>query len=296
MRLKQINEELFLISDMQSLTSAYEEISVMKMQQIRNQVIFTRAFIEGVTDVFRDVKTSYRHQLEDLMKNKKNKIQPLSLSTVANNGKDIVVLLSANAKLYGDIITRTFDAFYNDIKLNKTADILIVGVLGKEIYEQKENKRAYTYFQIPDIASTLDEIKPLIAHIAKYQTVRVYFGKFENVVTQNPQMSIVSGQQPLEEEAKQQTQKDYKFFFEPSLKNVLHFFETQLFSSIFKQTLSEHELARYASRIKAMEEATSNIRTRKTILQGQQKRGKNSIQNAKQLSVLSGISLWQQNH
>src|SRR5579883_2334802 len=183
MRLKQFTDELFLVSDMETLTSAYEEISVMKMQQIRHQVISTRAFIEGVTGVFRDVKSSYKQQLEQLMKNKKNQNTPLTLSTIPNNGKDVIVLLSANAKLYGDIISRTFSAFYEDIKNNTKADVVIVGKLGKGIYEDRAIKRAYTYFEVPDITITLDDIKPVVAFIAKYQTVKVYYGKFENVVT-----------------------------------------------------------------------------------------------------------------
>jgi len=87
-------------------------------------------------------------------------------------------------------------------------------------------------------------------------------------------------------------QKEYDFIFEPSLEKLLNFFETQVFSSLFKQTVTEAELARLASRIKAMEQAIVFITTRMENLSSAQRRAKRNLENRKQLERVAGISLW----
>jgi F0F1-type ATP synthase gamma subunit len=118
----------------------------------------------------------------------------------------------------------------------------------------------------------------------------------------DPEMQMVSGEQDLDE-AKQEAEKTLKekekkkeqpftFFFEPSLETILNFFEAQIFSSILNQTAHENELARYASRIKAMEEALTNIHGRIKILKAAERRLANLESNRKQLASLAGVSLW----
>lgn len=294
MRVKQIQEDLSLIRDMEALSEAYEEISVMKMRQVRQAVLSTRVFMESVSDVFYHVKKSYKTQIERLMKKNKNTTKPLTFSTLPNNGKDVIVLLSANTRLYGTIIADTFQAFFA-AAAQANADVVIVGLLGKILYEEHKGKKQYTYFQIPDVKVTAEDLQPLIAFVAPYQNVKVFYGKFENVIVQKAAESTVSGQENLVKETATTTPTadNFSFFFEPSLETILHFFETQVFSSLFQQTVHEHELARYASRIKAMEEAITHIGTKKRALLLREKIMQKSIEHAKQLSALSGMSLWQ---
>jgi ATP synthase F1 gamma subunit len=298
-----VSQELIVVHDFKALATAYQEISVMKMQEVKGKVIQSRSFLEGLSGVFNEVKAAYHKQIEELVrKNQKKFSTKLTTSAMQKNGKEVLIWLSANTKLYGEIINKTFRLFLQEADKNPAADIVVVGHLGKEMYDQAENKRAYKYYEIPDIKVKIEDLQKLITDLLPYERVKVFYGKFENVINQLPEMQMVSGEQDLAQ-AKQEAQKTlkekqkqneqpYTFFFEPSLETILNFFETQIFSSLLNQTVHENELARYASRIKAMEESLGNINGTIKRLRAAERRLANLEANRKQLAALSGISLW----
>jgi len=298
-----VSQELIVVHDFKALATAYQEISVMKMQEVKGRVIQSRSFLEGLNAVFTEVKASYHKQIEAVAKKNKKKFSTkLTTSAMQKNGKEVLVLLSANTKLYGEIIGKTFRLFLQEADKNPAAEIAIVGHLGREMYDQAENKRAYKYYEVPDVKVKIEDLKPLITDVLPYERVKVFYGKFENVINQLPEMEMVSGEQDMAQ-VKQEAQeaikkkeekkeKPYTFFFEPSLETILNFFETQIFSSIMNQTVHENELARYASRIKAMEESLGNINGTIKRLKAAERRLANLEANRKQLAALSGISLW----
>lgn len=284
-----INAEISLVNDLRYLSEAYEEISVMKMQKVRGMVLQTRDFIDGLLEVFTDLKTSYRKQIMKLMKKKGKNAQMLkNFSTIEKNGKQAILLLSSNAHLYGDIIPRVFNLFVESIK-KSSSDIVIIGRLGKDLFDAKKTGRKYEYFEIPDTDVKFEDLKPLISKILNYEKVTVFYGKFENVINQQPSQKDLSGDEPLEEEKEAE---EIKFLFEPSLERILNFFETQMFTSFFQQTIHESQLARYASRIRAMEEALNNIDLRLLNLRRLEKKVKNRWMNKKQTESMAGIGLW----
>jgi len=288
---KRIAEEIELVLSFKMLAEAFEEISVVKMQRVRSSVLRTRDFLSGLSNVFFDVKNSYRTQIISLMKKKKLKNENVThFSTLKKNGKNVVVLLSANTKLYGDIVPKVFQLFMESIK-NLSCDIVIVGKLGKDMFEQRGAAREYTYFDVSDTTVSINDLKALITHIVEYENVTVFYGKFDNVINQNPAASVVSGEEPFEEK-RPDLKKEVRFIFEPSLQRILNFFETQIFTSLFKQTVHEYQLARYASRIKAMEEALENINLKVKDLEGKHRRAKKLEINKKQIQTMSGIALW----
>lgn len=285
---KKILEEIELVDNLKMLAQAYQEISVIKMQYIRNSVLKNRDFLSELSEVFYHVKQSYKKQIEAMMQKKKI-TDPKAFSTLTKNNKTVSVFISGNAKMYGDIIKKIFNVFVQQVKLSGT-EVVIVGKVGKELFDERKIPTPYTYFEIPDADFRFDDLKPLIEYILPYQKVYVFYGKFINIISQDAQASSISGEQPFLPTAI--TNVELKYLFEPSLEKILNFFETQIFSFLLKQTMHESQLARYASRIKAMEEALINIDTKKNGLVSQAKRAKNSIQNKKQINIIAGISLW----
>jgi F0F1-type ATP synthase gamma subunit len=287
----QLNIELDLTRSLKSLATAYEEISVMKMREAKGSVLVTRNFLDGLAEVFGAVRSSYRHQIETLMKKTRKKHQLISNSVLRKNGKELLILLSANNKLYGDIIVKTAELFFEKAK-ERSADLAIVGILGKELYEEQQNKRNYAYFEIPDGNFTLGDLKPIFDFLTKYEKVSVFYGQFENVIIQTAKEQTITGENVFKDNSQINQAEEFKSFFEPSLETIIGFFETQIFSSLFKQTIHEEQLSRYASRIKAMEQALENIRSRTQVLKISQRRIKSLIENKKQQNIMAGMSLW----
>lgn len=280
--------EINLVQTLQQFAQAYEEVSVVRMQRVRSSVLTNRAFSEKLNEIFTDVKSSYRNEILQLMEKNKKKLKN-KMSITAKTKTSVNVLVSANTKLHGDIIKKSFNLFVQNSK-NASDDLVIVGRVGRDLYEQQASKRFYTYFDLPETNIKTEDIKPLISFLIQYEKVNVFYGRFTNVIQQIPTATNVTGETPLEQALP--PEKRVRYFFEPSLERVLLFFENEVFGSLVLQTVHEGELARLASRITAMEDALVNINKTRGLLNAEERRIKRLNQNKKQIESISGIALW----
>jgi F0F1-type ATP synthase gamma subunit len=137
----------------------------------------------------------------------------------------------------------------------------------------------------------MDDLRAIISHIESYDKINVYYPRFENIVSQRATNTNVSGDEPMKQ-GEELNYRERSYLFEPNLQSILDYFKTQMISSLFKQTVHESQLARFASRIKAMEEALDNINVRSKELGIQQNKILKRIENKKQIERIAGISLW----
>lgn len=280
--------EFAVIGTLKTLAQAYEQISIMRIQRVRGSVLTTRDFLNGLADIYKDVKRSYKDEVEKLTRHHKN--SKVMLSGLEKNGKTVSVLLSSNNKLYGDIVSRIFSLFIQDVKTKPKIDIVVIGKVGKSMVDTRMPGRPYTYFDLPDQNTSLTDLSPIFKHVVSYEKIFVYYGRFLNIVSQEPAVSEISGEesvidQPIEKEEKG---KRVPFSFEPNLQKILGFFENQVFASILKQVVDESELSRLASRIKSMEDSLLSIEKQEQILKKMYIRTLRMSENNKQMQRLSG--------
>ena len=285
---KQIDKDISLIGAFKGLAQAYEEISVTKMQRAKGKVLSSRTFLEDISAVFADVKGSYKREIDNLIEHHRKGL--FTFNTNNKNGKTIAVLLSSNNKLYGDIGKKVF-RFFMESARKTNPDIYVIGRVGRELYENTQDKKEYRYIDFPEDEKAKKNIGELLKILEEYQTVNVYYGQFVNVITQNPVIANVSGTQNLEGK-RVNPKKQVHFFFEPSLESVLTIFENQIFESLFRQTLHESELSHVTSRIQQMEYALENIEVSQKRLNKKRRLVIKRQESAKRLQRLSGISLW----
>lgn len=285
---KVIYEQIEQIEGIKMLAGAFQEISVTKIQSVRSKVLNSRDFLNQMSELFYNVRNTYKKQIEEFLKT--NKKDPKIGSILFKNGKTVSVLLSANSKLYGAIVPKVFDAFIEYANTNQS-DIVIVGKLGKLIYDESSSSKPYTYFEISDEEVNIEELLPLIAKVLEYEKVMIFYGKFVNIVSQSATFSSISGDTPFSE-IPESAKKDEKFIFEPNLEKILVFFESQIIFSLFKQTVNESLLARYASRITAMEQVLEHVEEKLKNLNVEKKRVKHIMANKKQQETMSSINLW----
>lgn len=287
----ELGAQFELISTLKLLAHAYEEVSVIRMQKVRESVLTNRSFMEKLAEIFHDVKASYRKEIMALMHVKNKGRKTFKFSANEKNGRTVYVFISSNARLYGDIIKKVFSLFIENVKKDPNADIAIVGKLGKDLFDAQETvKRKFTYFEMPDNNVIIGDLKDLVTFLIPYDQVNVFYGQFNNLVNQDAAASSVTGDQPLSAEVEED--EKYTYVFEPSLEKVLKFFETQVFASLLKQTIHEGELARLASRVKAMESALGNIEKEEKGLVSETRRLRKAIENKKRIEGLAGATLW----
>ncbi len=284
---KVLESEIQNLAGLNSMIQAYEEIAANRIMHSRESVLTNRAFIEELNEIFKEVISSYKKEAELLLKNKKG--NNLSETSFANkNGKTLYLLISANAGLYGSLVKKTFDLF-SDNSSDPSADRAIIGKLGLSMWQQSRNPSKYFYFDFPDQDVDEQSLKKVLDFIVSYQKIVVFYGKFQNLVTQEPTYSDISGNTMPTEAS---THPYVRYYFEPSLGKILEFFEKQIFASIFEQTMRESQLAKIASRLKTLDQATVNINKKLALVTSEKNRTFHRQQNKKQLETFTSRVLW----
>jgi ATP synthase F1 gamma subunit len=288
-----IQEELQALNSLKELAESYEEIAVVRMQKIKDSVVKTRDFLSDLSDVFVDLKSSYEREVNNLLARRIKGDKTLA-ERLQKKGKTLLVYLSSNGKLYGSVTQKTYRLFVSDLRKNKgSVDVLVIGRAGKEMLEEAGLNKAFEYFEIPDTNVDVEHIKQLMRKFLQYEKVSVYYGKFDNVVNQNPISTSITGEGIFEKEVTTPSDRKDKFIFEPTLEKIFYFFETQIVANLFSQTLLENQLARHASRVNAMEEALIHIEEEGKRLNKERVRMRHMMQGRRQLETFSGLVLWE---
>lgn len=285
---RKIVDEINLNQQFKMLTQAYQEHAIVQINLARYSVVSSREFMDELSEIFFNVKGAYELYLKSLTGKEKKSHE----DKIRKNGRDVLILLSSNGKFYGDLVTKVCRLFAEAAKA-QNADVVIVGREGKKFYENLGIKKPFTYIELPDLTITLDMLKPLINIILGYQKATIFYGKFSNIIVQEPVQSSLTGDMPTvgtTSSAVPHVKED--FLFEPTVEQVMEFFESQILSMLLSQTVSEGKLARFASRIKAMESAQNNLLKQLELLNRQSKRLHSMEINKKQLQLFAGKMLW----
>lgn len=282
---KEISEEIQRLSTFNILVETYEEIAATRMRRIRASVLRSRDFITELGGIFTELKANYKHQVEELIKHKK---QPKSGPTFRkHNGKTLVILLSANTGLYGAILQTTVNAFLQYVNAHP-CDIAIIGRYGKTAFENLNPGKQFLYFDLPDQSFSTEDTRNILASILVYSNIYVFHGKFVSIVRQEPEMAAISAEQVTGDGMNPST---VRYVFEPSLEEILVFFEEQILASVFEQSIHESELAKFASRMVTLDQATENIKQRVKQVELMKRLIRHRTLNKKQQDSLNAIML-----
>lgn len=281
-RVKNLKIEVVSLSDFYSMIEAYQEIAAIRMRKVKKSILERREFMQGLNEAFAYIAYAYNIYKQSLKEKAKTDI----LNT---NGKTVLVLLSSNTGLYGDVVRATFDLFESDAK-KMEIDIVLVGRMGKKYYDSSELKKPYKYFDMPDSGISELNIKGLLEHIVDYSNIIVYHGVFKSILNQEPIKTTVTGEVMKIE--KSLGNYDARFLFEPSVEKVAEHFEKQISSLIFEQTVFESSLSKFASRMVSLDKASDSISSKLKFLDFNLKKAKHKDINVSLQSSIFGGILW----
>ena len=273
--LKKIKEDLKAVSNIETITRTYQEIANLRMNEIRQKVLNNREFIEELSQVYTLAKKAYLVLLK--------KEKPF----IKRKGERVVVFLSGNERFYGTLFSDIWRELLNYLAKNK-ADLAVVGRMGKYLVERSGFGHKMFYFELNDDKPEKNRLRGIIDFIKNYEEIIIFHGRFQTILSQKVVQSNISGGVTLEEELEEVK----SYLFEPSPEAVLEFFETELLSAFFNQTILEHRLSKYTTRMVAMYQATENAKKRERKLKIEQKKIERQLLNRKQIELFSGSQLW----
>jgi len=283
---KSLQSEMAVLLSMQEIVEAYEEIAAMRMRKVKKSVLQNREFLSGLNNLYSRVWYTYIHEKTSGVFGIPNKA-PRTLTV--GNGKTVSVLVSANTRLYGDIIKKTFEMFINNVK-DATTDIVVIGKLGRQFLTESGLNKEFKTFELSDSAYDRESTKEILDYILQYTNIIVYHGLYVSVLTQKPTATLVTGQAlDLKEES---SKSELRCLIEPSTEEVAQFFEKQILSSVFEQSMFESSLSKYASRMISLDMASDNISGFLKAARFQTVKLRHLVNNIKQTERISGIALW----
>lgn len=270
---------------LQTVTSVYGEIAAMWMKRARDSILDSRQFVSEIQQIFVTVFAAYSQKITQMsFKRRRN-----GITFLAHNGKNVAVFISANTGFYGDILRTTFEQFLKDVR-ETDAEAVIMGKQGLGMYLAEEPNHPYTYFDFSDEHINQAQLLTLVQHLVQYEEVRIYHGKFNTFLNQEPTMDPIAAN-PYQW-MKQTNRKTIPYIFEPNIESVLMFFEKQVFTSVLEQSVREGQLSKFASRIMVMDRAGENIRQRMKQVKNDQLKASHRINNQKQLNQYASLRLW----
>lgn len=256
-----IDMEIMELDNFREMAQTYQEVAAIRMRKTKDFVLKNRDFLSGLATIFARVRLSYEEGLKKFLESRgirgeerqKEYIEKMNFN-VKSRG-DVLVFISANTGLYGSIISRTFEYFCKHID-NKT-DIVIVGRVGRKMFEQRFPGREYTYYEISDSTPEPDVVNEMMRNLDQYEHIVVFHGRFKDILEQVPSQSSVSGDR-LSLEVKEDLKK-INCIFEPTIEEVFNFFESEIKTTLFDQSLYESSLSKFTSRMVSLDEATNNV-------------------------------------
>lgn len=231
-----------------------------------------------------------------------NQISKSQMSLKTGNGEHACVYLSANSGLFSKILERTYHEFIAYLDQHKEATPIIIGEYGKNLFLNEHPDWPYVFYPITEGKSDDSSLKKITEDLSLYSSVVIFYAKFETMASQTTTVLDVSGQEETNinpdtigqssQPAQNIPSPTVHYLFEPSLEKIILFFESEIFFGIIQQTVTESELARYASRITTLDMARENIDQQLKAINLEKRFATHRLMNKKQTEAITGISLW----
>jgi F0F1-type ATP synthase gamma subunit len=190
-------------------------------------------------------------------------------------------------------ITAETSRYFNSLAAESDDAIVIVGRLGRDRFRAAFPRREVVYFDISEQNAKLSDLAPLLQHLLRYRHLRLVYPAFQNVVRQKPKLREVGSDVASKmASAKQPMPTVSRYLFEPTLPEVVRFFDTELFGLVLKQLFAELDLSLVGSRITSLESASTTIAREVKHLEHVRRLHKRRTRNRKQRERLSGRQLW----
>ncbi len=253
--LRDIKRRIKSVRNTSQITKAMQMVASAKMRRAQELALKGRAYISALANVFKHLEDTIAEANSPLMQRRAT-------------GKALIIIVNTDRGLCGGLNSNLLKEVL--LKCPAEADYITIGAkLNPQMARTGRNLVAS--FTLPDGFGDA-ELKPIIDYIrtgftdGTYNSVRVAYQKFINIMVQRPQIVELLPITPDEllEVAAQDKEEDSdnaNFLLEPSPQALLASILPLYFMNLLTQMVLEGKASEQSARMVAMKSATENAKT-----------------------------------
>ncbi|MGB3009099.1 MAG: F0F1 ATP synthase subunit gamma [Candidatus Saccharimonadales bacterium] len=235
-----IEKDMAGIGTLKDLTNVFESLASTQVAKVKNKAQLSQEFFELLWSRYIAIRVDPKKRITargDLGD---------------SNGRTVLVLISAEAGLSGDLDMRMIESMQSNYDPN-TTDIIVLGSHGASQLSQR-GIPYIRFFQVPQTDEYIN-VTPIIEAVKPYEKIVVYYEEYLSLGQQEVRsIDLVTRMETMSEEAGNDASAitDQETIFEPSLDEIADQMEETMMSLALSQTILQSGLAQAASRFNAM--------------------------------------------
>ena len=230
-----VEKDMAGIGTLKDLTNVFESLASTQVAKVKSKAQLSQEFFNLLWQRYTAIRVDPKKRLT---------------YREGSNGRKVLVLISAEAGLSGDLDMRMIETMQNDYNPSNT-DIVVLGSHGASQLSQRDIPYI-RFFQVPE-SDNYVHVTPVINAIKDYEKIVVYYEEYLSLGQQEVRsIDLISHVQEMSEDASEGVMTDQDTIFEPSLNEIADQMESTMMSLALSQTILQSGLAQAASRFNAM--------------------------------------------
>ena len=230
-----VEKDMAGIGTLKDLTNVFESLASTQVAKVKSKAQLSQEFFNLLWQRYTAIRVDPKKRLT---------------YREGSNGRKVLVLISAEAGLSGDLDMRMIETMQSNYHPSNT-DIVVLGSHGASQLSQR-GIPYIRFFQVPESDNYVN-VTPVINAIKDYEKIVVYYEEYLSLGQQEVRsIDLISHVQEMSEDASEGVMTDQDTIFEPSLNEIADQMESTMMSLALSQTILQSGLAQAASRFNAM--------------------------------------------
>lgn len=232
-----IEKEMNSIGTLKDLTSVFESLASTQVAKVKDKVQVSQSFFDLLWQRYTSLRVDPKKRIT-------------GRDGIGDNGRNVLVLISAEAGLSGDLDMRMIESMQSEYNPANT-DIVVLGSHGASQLSQR-GIPYIKFFQLPETDQYIN-VNPVIDIVRPYEKITVYYEEYLSLGEQEVRsINLVSSIQAMSEDSDEDVMTDNDTIFEPSIDEIADEMESSMMSLALSQVILQSGLAQSASRFNAM--------------------------------------------
>lgn len=231
-----IEKDIASVTTLGNLTNVFESLASTQVAKVKNKAQLSQEFFDLLWGRYTSIRVDPKTRITARDEN--------------GNGRKVLVLISAEAGLSGDLDMRLIETMQQNYDADNT-DIVVLGSHGASQLSQR-GIPYIRFFQVPE-SDTYINVNPVIEAVVNYSTIIVYYEEYLSLGQQEIRtLDLVMHMKEMSADAEEGVMTAADTIFEPGLDEIANQMEVTMMSLALSQTILQSGLAQAASRFNAM--------------------------------------------